>query len=76
MDYYSLAGSSVYGILQTRIMEWVAFPSAEDLPNPGTELFVSFITGKFFTTEPPGKLDICTRITDSLCYTAETNKIL
>ena len=33
MDY-SLPGSSVHGILQTRILEWVAFPS-RDLPNPG-----------------------------------------
>ena len=31
MDY------SVYRILQTRILEWVAFPSPGALPNPGTE---------------------------------------
>ena len=30
-------GSSVYGILQARILEWVVFPSPEDLPNPGIE---------------------------------------
>ena len=29
MDY------TVYGILQTRILEWVAFPFSRDLPNPG-----------------------------------------
>ena len=29
MDY------TVYGILQARILEWVAFPSPGDLPNPG-----------------------------------------
>ena len=31
-------GSSVHGILQTRILEWVAMPpSPGDLPNPGIE---------------------------------------
>ena len=32
----SSAGSSVHGILQGRMLEWVA-PSLGDLPNPGTE---------------------------------------
>ena len=27
----------VHGILQARILEWVPFPSPEDLPNPGIE---------------------------------------
>ena len=31
MDY------TVHGILQARILEWVAFPSPEDLPNPGID---------------------------------------
>ena len=33
----SLPGSSVHGILQARILEWIAFPSPEDLPAPGIE---------------------------------------
>ena len=33
----SLPGSSVLGIFQARILEWVAFPSPEDLPDPGIE---------------------------------------
>ena len=33
----TLPGSSVHGILQARILAWVAFPSPGDLPNPGTE---------------------------------------
>ena len=33
----SLPGSSVHGILQERILEWVAMPSPGDLPNPGIE---------------------------------------
>ena len=28
-------GSSVHGILQAKILEWEAFPSPEDLPDPG-----------------------------------------
>ena len=31
MDY------TVHGILQARILEWVAFPFSRDLPNPGIE---------------------------------------
>ena len=30
-------GSSVYGILQAKIMEWVAMPFFRDLSNPGVE---------------------------------------
>jgi len=28
-------GSSVHGILQAKILEWVAVPSSRDLPSPG-----------------------------------------
>ena len=31
-------GSSVHGILQARILEWVAMPSSRDLPDPGIKL--------------------------------------
>ena len=30
-------GSSIHGILQTGIWEWIAFPSPGDLPKPGIE---------------------------------------
>ena len=36
MDY-SLPGSSVHGIPQAGILEWVAIPSPEDLPDPEIE---------------------------------------
>ena len=29
----------VHGILQARILEWIAFPSLGDLPNPGIEFW-------------------------------------
>ena len=58
MDY-SLPGSSVYGILQARILEWVAISSSRDLPSPGIEPASPLspaLAGGFFTAEPPGKL--------------------
>ena len=36
--YYSLPSSSVHGILQARILEWVAMPSSRGLPDPGIKL--------------------------------------
>ena len=48
-------GSSVYGILQARILEWVAIPSPGDLPDPGIELSSTALAGGFFSTEPPEK---------------------
>ena len=54
MDY-SPPGSSGHGILQTKILEWVAISSPEDLPDPGIEPMSPALAGSFFTTEPPGK---------------------
>ena len=54
----SPAGSSVHGVFQARILQWVAFPSPGDLPDPGieTSFFASpTLAGEFFTTAPPGK---------------------
>ena len=33
----NLPGTSVHGILQARIVEWVAMPSSKNLPDPGIE---------------------------------------
>ena len=49
----SAPGSSVHGILQARILEWVAMPSSEDFPDPGNEpvsLMSPVLAGRFFTT--------------------------
>ena len=51
---WQLGVFSVHGILQARILEWVS-PSPGDLPDPGIRNWVSCITGRFFTTEPPEK---------------------
>ena len=49
-------GSSVHGILQARILEWVAFPPPRDLPNLGIEPAALASTGEFFLPlVPPGK---------------------
>ena len=48
-------GSSVYGSLQARILKWVSMPSSRGSSQPRDRTRVSCITGRFFTTEPPGK---------------------
>ena len=48
-------GSSIHGISQTRILEWLPFPPPGDLPHPGTEHESAALAGGFFTSEPPGK---------------------
>ena len=48
-------GSSVHGILQARMLEWVAVPSSRwsSQPRDWTRIsYVSRIAGGFFTTEP------------------------
>ena len=52
----SSSGFSVHGILQARILEWVAVPSSGgDLPDPEMEPTAPTLAGRLFTTEPPGK---------------------
>ena len=56
----SLPGSSLHGIFQVRILEWVSFPPSGDLSNPGiepTSPVASALASGFFTIVPPGKLD-------------------
>ena len=48
-------GSSVHGIFQARILEWVAVPSSRASSRPRDWTQVSCIAGRFFTTETPGK---------------------
>ena len=57
MDY-SPPGSSVHGIFQARVVEWVATSFLVGLTDPEIEplsLAASALKGGFFTTEPPGK---------------------
>ena len=48
MDY-SPSGSSVHGILQARIVEWVAMPSSRGSSQLRDQTQVSCIAGGFFT---------------------------
>ena len=42
-------GSSVLGISQARILEWVVIPSPGDLPDPGIKPTSPALAGRFFT---------------------------
>ena len=44
-----LPGSSVRGILQARILEWVAIPLSRGSSQPRDQTWVSHIAGRFFT---------------------------
>ena len=45
----SLPASSVHGILQARILEWVAIPFSRESSLPRDWTLVSHMTGRFFT---------------------------
>ena len=45
-------GSPVHGILQTRILEWVAVPFSRGSSQPRDQIHVSSIAGRFLTPEP------------------------
>ena len=56
----SLPGSSVHGISQAKILEWVAISSSRGSFQPRDRTHISFnsscMAGGFFTVELPGKL--------------------
>ena len=47
----------VHGILQARILEWVAFPFSGDFPNPGIEPRSPTLQADSLPAELPGKLN-------------------
>ena len=51
----SLPGASVHGILQARLLEWVAMLSSRGSSRLRDRTHISGIAGGFFTAEPPGK---------------------
>ena len=51
----SLPGSSVHGILYTRILEWVACPPPGDLPSSEIEPRSSSLQVDSLLSEPPGE---------------------
>ena len=53
--YCSLPGSSVCGISQARILEWVAISFSRGSSWPRDQTHVSCFGRQIFTTQPPGK---------------------
>ena len=49
------SGSSVHGILQAWILEWVAIPFSRGFSQPRDGTWVFCISGRFLTPETPGK---------------------
>ena len=52
----SLPGSSVHGILQARILQWVVISFFKGSPQPRNWTHIFCITGRFLTTVPSTKL--------------------
>ena len=55
------------GVLQAKILEWVAMPSLVCLPDPQIEPASPKLAGRFFTTEPPGKSIFSNKLLQLLC---------
>ena len=67
MDY-SLPSSSAHGILQARVLEWVTISFSRESSWPRDWTCISCLSGRFFTTEPPGKLkDMRVLVSNALC---------
>ena len=47
--------NTVHGILQVRILEWIALPLSGDLPNPGIQPRSPALQVDSLPTEPSGK---------------------
>ena len=52
----SLPGSSVHGISQAEILEWVAISFSRGSSQPRDWTLISWIPDRFFTTEPTGNI--------------------
>ena len=51
----SLPGSSGHGILQARVLEWIAVSFSRGLPDPGMEPRSPALQADALPSEPPGK---------------------
>ena len=58
MDY-SPPGSSVHGIFQAKLLEQVAIPVSQDLPNPGFEPMSPTVQVDSLPSETPRKPSKC-----------------
>ena len=62
-------GSSVYGILQARVLEWVVVFSSRRSSQPRDRTYISWVAGGFFTMELPFKLHYLTKLWITVSYT-------
>ena len=62
----SPSGSSVHGILQARILEWVAMPSSRKSSQPRIQTWVSGPAGRLFTI--CATREACVSTFPTLCY--------
>ena len=58
-------GSSVHGIRQARILEWIAIPFSRGSSQPRVWTRVACTAGRFFTTEPSGKPNCYNMLSES-----------
>ena len=72
----SLLGSSVHGIFQARILEWVAVSFSRGYFWPRDRTCVSCIAGRFFTTVPPGKHQVPVMLMLLVFYTSNSKVLL
>ena len=71
----SLPGSSVHGILQARILEWVAMPFSRGSSDPGIKpmsLMSPALAGGFFTTSTTWEAPILGHASHFICLTPGT----
>ena len=55
---YSLPGPLSMGFPKQECWSGLPLPSPGDLPDPGIESMSPVLAGRFFTTKPPGKLQM------------------
>ena len=66
----NLPGFSVHGILQTRILEWVAMPSSRGSPQLRDQIHVSSVScigGSSLSLAPPGKPRYSLKRNENIC---------
>ena len=62
-----LPGSSIHGILQARVPEWVAIFFSRASSRPRDRTLISYIGRQIFTTEPPGEATKTGKTTFKIC---------
>ena len=62
-------GSCVHGILQARILEWVAISFSRGSSRPRDQTHISCLADAFFTAEPPGKPSVQFSLVAQSCPT-------